>query len=353
MDDVKKIQKFITDENSKIGWLVCISTGSPVRSDSNWVLRDGSLMHDGFKSVRILKGDDSIYKVVCSIGKTTMGLPLFKVTAFKLLENNTFSSVEEKSITGLKMTPLSNQIISDLNVNTTKRWSGVKFFGLDRTDVKRILTTWERLPLIEAAGNSNETNCSSTELIDYDGDNCHCPWIGVQCFGHVVSGEFSDAYIKEFNGARYNVRRGYISSRGVKCSTGKVFVVTCKVLLNGPLPNYVCEANENSIQSENITTAVSKILKSIGAVTLRHWSGYEFFGFHRKDVLNVLRLPDRNRDSFEDDRLLDIQNIRLRNAGPTDDLKSKQAIEKRNSKINAVVDYASFGDVKSIFSFFL
>ena len=65
-------------------------------------------------------------------------------------------------------------------------------------------------------------------------------------------------------------------------------------------------------------------------------------------VLNVLKLQSRN-SQIEDEKLRDIQNIRLRNAGPTNDLKSKQAIERRNAKIDSLVEYASFGDIKSNF----
>ena len=348
----KILQKFITDVNSKIGWLVCIASGSPVK-DSNWVLRDGSRLHDGYKAARILKAeDDVLYKVVCSIEKSTLGLPVFKVAAFKLIEKNVFSGDVEKLISGLKMTPICNQIIADLNVNTKKRWSGVKFFGLDRADVKRILKTSyvpddvrKTTPIVDEKSNKSDV---VNNLMADGRDNC--PWIGVQSFGHVVTGEFSDCYVKDFNGQLYNVRRGFVSTRGVKCVNGKVFVVTCKVSSHGPLPSYVCEADEMSVSSENISTAVSNILKSVNAVTKRHWSGFEFFGFVRKDVLNVLRVPDRCHD-VEDNALQDIQNIRLRNAGPTGDLKSKQAIARRNSKIDSVVEYASFGDIKSNFFF--
>ena len=157
-----------------------------------------------------------------------------------------------------------------------------------------------------------------------------CPWLGVQSFGHIVTGEFSDSFIKEHESERYHIRQGFHSTRGVKCISGKVIVVNCKVSNHGPLPNYVCEANDFSVRSENITTVVSKILKCLGAITKRHWSGYEFFGFHRKDVLKVLKVPNRNCDPFEDDTLKDILNIRVRNAGPTSNLKSKQAIDKRH-----------------------
>ena len=50
----------------------------------------------------------------------------------------------------------------------------------------------------------------------------------------------------------------------------------------------------------------------------------------------------------------DLLNIRHRNAGPTSDL-NRRAQKNRNEKIHQLVNFASFGDVKSIsaFNFFL
>jgi len=200
MEEKTFLQKFITDEKSKVGWLVCISTGSPVRNDSNWLMKDGSIINEGYKAVRFLKGN-YIYKVVCAIEKTTLGLPLYRTTAYKLLENNTFSSSHDINITALKMTSVSNQIIKELNVDTTKRWSGVKFFGLDRTDVKHILKTTDK-PLTKAAENLEEASCSSNVDELYADGRDNCPWVGVQSFGHVVTGEFFDLFIKVFNGQK-------------------------------------------------------------------------------------------------------------------------------------------------------
>lgn len=38
--------------------------------------------------------------------------------------------------------------------------------------------------------------------------------LGVQCFGHIVTGEFSNFFVREFNGERYNVRKDCFIKRG-------------------------------------------------------------------------------------------------------------------------------------------
>ena len=48
--------------------------------------------------------------------------------------------------------------------------------------------------------------------------------------------------------------------------------------------------------------------------------------------------------------LSNIQKILQRKGGPTSEMKSKQAMQQRNDKINAVVELSSFGDIKSYIS---
>ena len=72
------------------------------------------------------------------------------------------------------------------------------------------------------------------------------------------------------------------------------------------------------------------VLEAIGSVSKRNWSGYDFFGFYRKDVMDILS-----------------KQVKLSNAGPTENLSSKQAMNSRNKMIDAVVYYASFDDLKS------
>ena len=86
------------------------------------------------------------------------------------------------------------------------------------------------------------------------------------------------------------------------------------------------------------------MLSQIKAVTKRHWSGFEFFGLYRAEILKIIEKVTVNVD---DSSLREIQNVRCRNAGPTSELKSKKSMDNRNKKIDEVVDYASFGDLKS------
>ena len=301
--------------------------------------------------------------------KHSLGSPFFSITAFKL-ENATFSETVHTRITSLKMTTVSNQIIDFLQVKTKKRWSGTQFFGFDRNEIQNILKysrtqinknkrkvcedeisdNQQDLLLLSANNSSRNENVSLEHYLT--GASDLCPWLGVRQFGRAIAGQFAHSFERSFNEKKYFLRDGYTAQRGIKCEDGKSVLVTCKVLANGStsMPLFVCEAEGITVKCDNVTTSVSRILQSFKAITKRHWSGFEFFGFHRADVLRSLSLKnDELKRLTGDHQLQQIQNIRSRNAGPTSELKSKSGMKKRNDKIDGIVNYVSFGDVKSMY----
>lgn len=92
------IEKFRLDEKAKVSWLACLSVGSKVEGDSNWILKGGPPLHNGYKTARLLKRNDCIYKVVCEIEKTFLGLPSFTISAYKLEEQNCTTASATASI---------------------------------------------------------------------------------------------------------------------------------------------------------------------------------------------------------------------------------------------------------------
>ena len=129
------VRKFLSNEDSKIVWLSLINFGEPVSRDANWKINNINL-NIGYLAVRLLKGGDGcIYRVECCIERSHLGPPFFSVSAFKgektSEETITFNQDLFIKLTSLKVTTVSNEIIKTLGVATSKRWSGVKFFGLD------------------------------------------------------------------------------------------------------------------------------------------------------------------------------------------------------------------------------
>ena len=354
------IEIFLKSPNQKVGWIALTATGTLIEDDSsNWLTNDDFPILDGYEVARVVRGDkDIIYRVNCTISKTMLGVPFYTAAAFKMLPNGLFDTTEISKISSLKSTAVANNMLKNLKVNTSKHWSGPQFFGLYRADARAIIRKELKVNRATKKHQQNKTlehKPSSSSTFEDSGGSCNtvdndynltenCEW---QKLGERVNGEYSPFYIKEHQGQEYYIHDGYVANRGVRCSPGNHVLATCIVKAQGSMPQYICEGNGISIQTDNITTTVQKFLKQVFCVSQGNWSGYEFFGFYRKDVFSLLKKKSVNKLQVDNTPLHDIVNIRNRNAGPTNQLKSKQSILKRNEKINAVVSYGSFGDVKS------
>ena len=125
----------------------------------------------------------------------------------------------------------------------------------------------------------------------------------------------------------------------------KLFWLPARFFTNGSLPLFICEAV--SIKCDKATTAVARVLSSFEALTKHNWSGLEFFRFHRSDELKFLSVKNVDLKRLTQCKIKQIQNICSRNARPTSELKSKSGIMNRNTKIDEMVEFVSFDDIKS------
>ena len=66
----------------------------------------------------------------------------------------------------------------------------------------------------------------------------------------------------------------------------------CKVVANGTLPLFICEAEGHTIETQNAGTTVRIILEFVESAGKRNGSGQESFGFYRKEVFRVLGRPE-------------------------------------------------------------
>ena len=344
------MEKFLKNEKKKVFWLACLAKGSRVLNE-NWEFSKG-IITDGYKAARLVKGEDSLYKIICSVHKSNLGLPIYNICTYKanIIDNKKVVVVEEpeedikeRNVSTLKIKTASSKILKTLKVKTTKNWDGIKFFGLDRKEVQKLLRSNSSGKSVEKNSNIPDKNSSNNVSVKDMTFQDHITWLGVQSYGEKVLGEFSRLYEKTYKNKTLLLRDGFTSIRGVVCED-KTVLVTCKILASGPTPLFVTQTDDHFVESENITIAVSSMLSQVKAITTTHWSGYEFFGLYRANVMKVLEKVTVNVDESS---LREIKNVRSRNAGPTSHLKSKKSIEKRNEKIDDVVNYASFGDFKS------
>ena len=80
------IEKYFQKPNVSVEWLALIEPGIPVKDDENWMCskKDRYPLFNGYKAARLVKNKgDKYFKVICSIYKSTLGLPLFSCRAFE------------------------------------------------------------------------------------------------------------------------------------------------------------------------------------------------------------------------------------------------------------------------------
>ena len=114
--------------------------------------------------------------------------------------------------------------------------------------------------------------------------------------------------------------------------------------------------------SENLPNVMKSSFKKLDVSCKKHWSGFEFFGLDKPDVIelctqhtanengNQLAGEEKKRckvDYQSDDIAKAVLDIRHRNAGETSSLKSQKAVANRNLTIHKIVEHVSFGDVPS------
>ena len=117
MEPKKKeiVKKFIKDDSIKVAWLSLIDFGQPT-TDPSWYLKKTRL-NEGYKAERIVKDkNDDIYRVIVSIERSFLGVPLFIAGAFKgvkTLEGSViFNTVQHftPQLSSTRITTLTHEI---------------------------------------------------------------------------------------------------------------------------------------------------------------------------------------------------------------------------------------------------
>ena len=121
----------------------------------------------------------------------------------------------------------------------------------------------------------------------------------------------------------------------------------CKITVTNEIPIFSCHSPTNVFSSHCPSTCTTNVLKEINCIGKMTCYGYKFFGFYHSDVERKLSLKESITNKNMTAEMYDLYNIQKRQGGPTSSLKYKQTMDKRNQKINKIVDAASFGDIKS------
>ena len=176
-------------------------------------------------------------------------------------------------------------------------------------------------------------------------------WFGVVNFG---TPNYDPKYSCNFGGSSFRLQSGYEALRCIKLPDEKEVILHCKIEEENNFIMYKCFTEDNPlIQCKNLnpTSVVKEAFKLLGVDTKKKWSGYDFFGFLKSDVLNILTCPKIKQSKKKKTNIDHVfklgMQVRARNAGETSSLKNTKSIKNRNETIHKLVTHVGFGDVKS------
>ena len=127
------VDQYFQKSSTSVEWLALIEPGFPIKDDDNWICsrKDKFPLFDGYKAARIVKNKEGkIFKVICGIEKSTLGLPIFSCSAYEFdKELNNFKCDRAYFLSLRKISSVSNAILQKMDVPSNKVWSGSQFFG--------------------------------------------------------------------------------------------------------------------------------------------------------------------------------------------------------------------------------
>lgn len=260
----------------------------------------------------------------CSVLRSTLsGVPLFQCT-YKL-----DSTSELCSITTKNPTEVANKVVKKLT-GSKHKWSGNDFFGFRRNDVIQKITN----------GNNNSNSVK-------------IGWLGVKSFGIPI---LLDQYKYTSGNSSYRLQPGFEIIRSITINSVRNFNVHCQIVKTDQGPRFKCfseDLQHVTALALKPTVAMKEIFDKLSIPKTRNRSGYEFFGFNRSEVLNVIKEPIISHQDpiITHTAALDkLQKIHDRNAGPTSSLVHKKSRYARNEAIHDAVKFGSFNDIESMFN---
>ena len=320
----------------------------PLRS--YWTSHSGYCYNNGFTSLRKLHDNrnNKNYKICCKIYSSVLQKPLFQCVVETDYMSQTF--VATNPTTAMK------KVFNYVGAIPNRTWNGNHFFGLHRKDVKLLLKNAPSKIITADSRNPDSVITSKNSKVN---------WMGVITVGDVEK----NIFVKNVGSNKLVIPIGYESVQNIKLNE-KIVALHCKVE-DGP--QFSCFTLEDPIvrcTSSLPSDAVRKALNKLNITFTRRWSGYEFFGLSRSDVISQINsmMNSRNKDvscqrdtnSVEQDNnaahkpklLKEVMDIRHRNAGPTSSLCSKAQMH-RNELVHKLVEFATFGDVKGIYFIYI
>ena len=307
----------------------------------------------GYSALRKIITESDQFDCFCNVLESGNGQPMFEC----ILKNG-----EDKIGMSLSMNPTTaaKKILKLANVNFSIK-SGNNFFGFDRKEV---------IHLMNNTTTTNQEITSNYEVVDNDCtldsafSSRNLRWHGVVDYGRAVDNIHFQC---KLGSGSFNLHCGYESIRIAKTDNDDEIEIHSKVECENERPMFkvfTIEFPLVSFSNVKATVCVKQMLNFLGIKTNKKWSGYEFFGFMKPEVLKIISIDHINIETSSKHKKCTAKklkraevkehipiryalNIRSRNAGGTSSLINSKSVNARNEAIHELVEYISFGDVKS------
>ena len=332
----------------KLIWDGVINIGKKI-NEEHWG-HNNITYTNGYSAQRTIIYDEFQYKAVVRIFASTTFRPLFECVIYK--NDDIITTTRATNPTTAAKKALKN---TDMKLNFK---NGHVFYGLDRDEVKRMQKTAENQDADDYSISDSESEMGVIHSSSEKGRQAS--WFGVVSFGDVIYDEKFKVTIGE---SSFWLQPGYESLRNMTLSDQTTVVLHCKVDLDENediiFKCFTLDKEPSNIHTESADAVevVKDAFELLGLSTHKKWSGYEFFGFMKSDVLKILtKKPPQDmptlklkKSDLNHEVLKRGMQVRSRNAGETSSLQSKKSIKNRNNVVHQLVQYVSFGDVKSKF----
>ena len=328
----------------------------------------------------ITEGNEATEVILNIIKSTANKVALFEA---RILRNKK----EIKRLISTSSTTVYRNVLSYLNIKVKGQLNGFRFFGFYSSEYKSSLQKLDEIrqnnindkeleshAAAHLSARNSTDNDSSTNLL-IPSHLRESSWGGVVSYGVAID---SPMFTKMIGKIKFQYRAGYEAIRYLKFDKGdnpKAVALHLKIEEKDGKPLFKAFTTEDPIiqlSSNKLSSVLSEIFSAFDILPKRHWSGFEYFGLDKPDVLEVCtkslqnlackkldNIPEevsagdstKQSDQHGEQILTDLKNIRKRNGGETSSL-CKKASKARNDKIHKLVEYASFGDIKSEYYFF-
>ena len=325
-------------------WLGITHFGHPVLDENNehhplWI-SSKRFLYEGYECKRTISSGNNKYYFINQVYKSTCGKPLFRTLTYKDVACETLLSCFNCTSTY----SCYKKTLARWDIKIKGKLNGNRFFGLELAD-------YNKRPANHDAANIDQ---NLSHFLDPSHERTSS-WESIISYGFPVLND--NRYVKKIGNINCRLQPGYKVARKLKISLEKTvkLYLTIEESARGPLFTAYTEEEPRVSLSTYVPNELKQVYPMLGMKCSKNWSGFEFFGFYQADVLCVVTCAYETASKHEnskmrkielDNNLSNLKNIRHRNAGKTSTLCDKAA-KNRNEKIKDIVEYATFGDLKS------